>query len=332
MFNYDVFAIGNALLDTEIKVSDDFLKKNKINKGVMTLIDDNKRKELIDSFCNLKKYYNCGGSAANTVVTMSQLGAKVFYCFKVSSDESGDCYRKELEQNKITYSKEKSISQTGETGQVFVMITPDADRSMNTYLGISADLSVDDISFDDLEKSKWLYIEGYVLSQRKGVDASLKAIEIARETNCKIALTLSDPSLISIFRDHFKEVIDKSKRLDMLFCNKYELFEFTQTQNIDEAISNCLSIASSFAITKGAEGATVYDGSKFYEVDAPKVNAIDTNGAGDIFAGVFLQSIISKRDYETAATMACKVASFLVGRQGTRLNKNTLADILKDYL
>ena len=330
MTQYDIYGIGAALLDTEIQVTDQDLKELSVEKGIMTLVDQDKQQQLIhhldDHITQSKR--TSGGSAANTIIASSYFGAKTFYSCRVSNDDNGKLYLNDLGAANVQYHSNNG-SFTGITGKCLVLITPDAERSMNTFLGISEQLCIDDIDEAALAQSKYVYLEGYLATSETGRAAAIKLRELAEENNVKTAITLSDPAIVQFFKDNLKAMIGP-KGVDLLFCNQDEAFNFTETDNIEEALNELQKYAKAFAITLGAEGALLFDGAQTIKVPGYKVEAIDSNGAGDMFAGAFLAELSKGKSFEACGNLGCKAASVVVSQYGPRLKPEQHIDILKE--
>ncbi|MBT7609769.1 MAG: adenosine kinase [Bacteriovoracaceae bacterium] len=321
MKKYDVYGIGNALVDVEIEVSEQFLSDNKVEKGLMTLVEESRQQELLAAVNGISHSRSCGGSAANTLIAVSHLGGKGYYSCKVSSDESGEFYFQDLLSSGLSTNL-NSERESGKTGHCMVFITPDADRTMNTFLGITATFSDSEISFEELEESQWLYIEGYLVTGPNSKAAAIKAREFAKSKGVKTSITLSDPGIVGFFKDGFKDMIGDG--VDLLFCNEAEALEYTDKSTIADASVELKKIAKSFAITLGPKGAYLFDGENEFNISTNKVEAVDTNGAGDLFAGTFLFAINNGLDYQEAGEMACAASSTLVTQFGSRLKKEQL--------
>jgi sugar/nucleoside kinase (ribokinase family) len=315
MATYHVYGIGNALVDAEFTVEDHFLEKMKIDKGLMTLVDENRQAEILEELSQAKRA--CGGSAANSMIAVSQFGGKAYYACKVADDEMGEFYMQNLLENGVQ-SNHTAEREAGVTGKCLVLVTPDAQRTMNTFLGITATFSYDQISESDLRESEYLYIEGYLVASPTGKEAAVKAREFAQEHGVKTAITLSDPNMTQHFGDGLREMI--GSRVDMLFCNEDEAKSFCQTDSLDQAREALKEVATAFAITRGSDGALIYDGSQFIEVGSPQVKAVDSNGAGDMFAGAFLSQITQGKSYQQAGELACKAAAKVVSQFGPRIS------------
>lgn len=330
MAKYDVYGIGNALVDMEFEVTPEFLQKMNVEKGLMTLVDENRQEELLNNLDKLGHKRSCGGSAANTIIAVSQFGGKSFYSCKVASDETGDFYYTDLVKEgvntNITDKREEGV-----TGKCMVFITPDADRTMNTYLGITATFSKNELVYDEIEKSKYLYIEGYLVTGPNSLEAAVEAKAHAEKTGVKTALTFSDPGIVSYFKDGFKTILGQTG-VDLLFCNESEALAFTDTKTFEEAAKELKKVAKAFAITLGPKGAYIFDGQNEIHIITNKVEAIDTNGAGDLFAGSFLYAITNGHSFASAGRLACSAASVLVTQFGARLDKEQAHTIKKEVL
>ena len=200
MKKYHVYGISGALVDMEFEVAPEFLKKYGIQKGVMTLVGEDRQHELIQAVHGLQHKRCCGGSGVNTVISVAQFGGSTFCSCRVSEDEFGDFYMKDLHDHGVKTNLNSHRPQ-GVTGKCLVFITPDADRTMNTFLGVTENLCPEDLNEDELKRSHYIYIEGYVLSSPTGRAAAMKAKALAQKHGVKVSLTFSDPAFLAIFRD-----------------------------------------------------------------------------------------------------------------------------------
>lgn len=324
MAEYKVYGVGNALVDMEIETTEDFLKGSQIEKGLMTLVDEKRQNELLLQIKGKVHKRTCGGSAANTLIAISQLGAPAFYSCKVANDESGDFYSKDLMDNGLNTNL-GTERPDGITGKCLVFITPDADRTMNSYLGITETFSVNEVKDEELAKSEYLYIEGYLVTSETGRAAAIHARKCAEQNSVKTSLSLSDPGVVGFFKDGFKEMIGNG--VDLLFCNEAEALSFTETDNLEAAIEALKDHAETFAVTRGPKGARLWDGEQIINIEAPAVEAKDTNGAGDLFAGAFLYALTNGHSFYDAGNFACNCSSRLVTEFGARLKKDTINQI-----
>ncbi|VAW53541.1 Sugar kinase, ribokinase family [hydrothermal vent metagenome] len=318
MSKYDVYGLGNALVDMEFEINDQFLQDNSIDKGVMTLVDENQQHELIEQLDAFDGNKASGGSAANTLIAVSSMGGSSYYSCKVADDELGHFYLNDLKTANVDCNMEGK-HKGGITGKCLVMVTPDAERTMHTFLGVSSELSPYEINEDAIKNASYCYLEGYLTTSESGKAANIEARKIAENNGIKTALTFSDPFVVEHFRDGFTETIGSG--IDLLFCNEAEALSYTQTNTVDEAIAVIKTFAKTFAITLGAKGAAVYDGSNLISIDVNPVKAVDTNGAGDLFAGAFMYGLTHGKNFEQAGILASKASSIIVSQFGPRLKQ-----------
>ena len=329
MKNYDVYAIGNALVDIEYHASEANLKQLGIDKGVMTLIDQQRQHELMQQLGDTHEKMACGGSAANSIIALAQMGASTHFDCRVSNDQSGEFYARDLHDSGVhSMLKEKQLVD-GVTGKCLVFVTPDADRTMNTFLGVSAELDDSDIDREALKQSRYLYIEGYLASGDSTRDAAVAARKIAEQEGITTALTLSDPNMIKFFRDGIEVMIGDG--VDLLFANQEEACALAGCEDLGGAIEALKKIAGRFAITRGPEGATLYDGEKLIEIKAHPVKAIDTLGAGDMFAGAFLYGLSRGMDFEQSGMLASRASAEIVTQYGPRLSSEQTRSLLASH-
>ncbi|AWB68395.1 adenosine kinase [Saccharobesus litoralis] len=332
MAKYNVYGLGNALVDKEFEVTDAFLAEQNIEKGLMTLIEQEQQQSLLAGLqanFDLKKRAG-GGSAANSLVGLSQFGGSAFYACKVGNDEFGRFYADDLAASGVT-TRLNELSTQGNTGTCLVMVTDDAERTMNTYLGCTADLSTNELFIEELSQADYLYIEGYLVPSPTALEAIAAAKQQAKADGVKIAMTFSDPSMVKYFKDGIDQALG-NERIDLLFCNEEEAQTFTDTNTVADASQALLKRAKTVVITLGAKGLLVIDDEKQVEVAGQPAKAVDTNGAGDMVAGAFLYGLSQNWDYAKAGELACKAASVVVSHFGPRLSKEQQQEILKDFL
>lgn len=328
--NYDVYGIGNALVDTEYEVDDDFLSKTKLPKGIMTLIEEDDRQRLIHLLEEEHEHQvikqDGGGSAANTMVIISQLGSSAFYSCKVANDPAGDFFVTDLKAAGVdtNLSDER---EPGATGQCISMVTPDAERTMTTCLGITNFLSPRELNPDALRASSKLYIEGYLVSSVTGLEAALEAQSIARAAGVDVSLTLSDPAMVENFKHNYEKFLESG--VDLLFCNHDEARLLTGADSVDDCANALKKLCGTFVITCGSAGSVAYDGNEVTRVDGVPTTAVDTTGAGDAYAGAFLHSLCRGRSFTQAAELANQSASLLVSSFGARLSQEDVDGKLK---
>jgi sugar/nucleoside kinase (ribokinase family) len=325
MSHYDLYAIGNALVDSEYEVSEALLQKMGISKRHMTLIDTPRRAELLSHVTHLQPRQTGGGSAGNTVVALAQLGGKAFYSCKVAHDNLGDFYVKDLQAQGVDTNLTHTRALEGQTGSCMVLVTPDAERSMCTFLGVSAELDDAALHAQDIAKSKIYYMEGYLAASPTGLNAALKGRQIAREAGVALALTLSDVSMIQFCKAGLDAMLGDG--VDYLFCNQEEAQVWCGTEDLEAVRSALKKLAKTVCFTRGPEGSEVLTADQSWHVPAEKVKAIDTNGAGDMFAGAFLYAITRGYAPKQAAALGNQAAATVVSQHGNRLTLGQLSAI-----
>lgn len=330
MAHFDVYAIGNALVDTEYRVSDDFLARHGIAKGMMTLIDETAQQGLLaalDSDVGLEKRAS-GGSAANTIIAVAAFGGQSFYSCKVAADGAGDFYVHDLHAAGVS-SNLKADRETGTTGTCVVMVTPDAERTMQTFLGITSDVSVNELNPDALAASRWLYIEGYLVSSDSARTAVREARRIARANGIPVAMTFSDPAMVRFFKPGLAEMLEDG--VDLLFCNEEEACLWSDALTVGQALDALKTLARQVVITRGKDGALIWDGTREMTVAASPATPVDSNGAGDMFAGAYLFGLTRDWEPARAGALASKAAAAVVSQFGPRLPLDAHAALLREF-
>lgn len=323
---YNVYGIGNALVDLEFKVDDSFFEKHDIEPGVMTLVDEETQSRLINAISEKETAKKSGGSAANTVIAVSQFGGNAFYSCKVANDEFGKFYLKDMEDAGIDTNFNRQEPDKGITGKCLVMITENAERTLNTYLGITSELSVQEVDEHAIHNSQYVYLEGYLVTSENGMEALKRTKEIAEQNGVKTAFTLSDPAVVDAFQNRFEEVIGAS--VDLLFCNEKEAKMYTGFDDLESARQALKKEAKRFVITQGKNGAMIYDGDTFIDIEPYEVQAVDSNGAGDMFAGAFLYGITHGMGFAAAGKLASLACSKIVSQYGPRLEWHQAQKVL----
>jgi sugar/nucleoside kinase (ribokinase family) len=325
---YDIYGLGNALVDMEFQIRDDFLEAFHITTGHMTLVDEDRQSELIENLADREAIRASGGSAANTLIGITHLGATGFYSCRVAADEAGQYFIDDLNRAGIDTNSHDQATD-GITGKCLVLITPDAERSLNTFLGVSAALDVGDLNESALRASRCLYVEGYLASSPSARAAAIHAHEIAVDSGVTTALTLSDPSMVELFRDELEAMLGNG--VDHLFCNEEEALQWCRTDRLDVALSELKDIARSLNITLGAKGSLTFDGHVQHHVSGFEVSAVDTTGAGDIFAGACLWALLKDHELTAAAHFGNYAASQLVTNYGARLSPEGYRELARSY-
>jgi sugar/nucleoside kinase (ribokinase family) len=329
MKQYHVYGLGNALVDIEYKVDAKVLLDLGIEKGVMTLVDEAKQSRIISSLNGGESNRGSGGSAANTVIAVSQFGGKSFYSCKVANDDMGHFYVDDLIRGGVTTNVHPARTGAGATGKCLVFVTPDADRTMNTFLGVSAEFSRGEVDPSAIEESEYVYIEGYLVTGEATRDAAIHARELARQRNTLVAFTLSDPNMPRFFREGILQIIGDG--IDMLFANEEEAFVLSGSRDMTEVAAFLKTLAREFVITRGPQGALICDGKNTLAIAPVRTKAVDTTGAGDLFAGAYLYGITHGMSRQQAGDLAALAAAKLVAQPGPRLKAEQIQAILREF-
>lgn len=325
MSQFQLYGLGNALVDIDVSVDESFLTDLAIDKGVMTLVDENKHHQLVEKLSDLAQKHSCGGSAANTLIAFSQLGGNGFYSCKVASDPTGDVFVNDLNAHRVDTNLNRQQRQLGVTGKCIVLVTPDAQRTMVTHLGITETLSLNEVDSEAIAASECIYLEGYVVTSDTGRAAAIKAREIAEANQVITSLTLSDPNMVNFFKSGLIEMMGKS--VDVLFCNEEEACLFARQDNWQDALDYLKQYAGQIIMTRGEKGAVLYDKGNLNEIKTMPVTAIDTVGAGDVFAGSYLYGITHGYSAIEAIHLANKASAEIVKVHGPRLNDSQIQSI-----
>lgn len=325
---FDVYGVGHALVDVQYSIAAERLGELGIRKGVMTLIDESQQERLLQALKNAPLIAQAsGGSAANTMIGVANFGGNAYYTCLLGQDEWGDFYHRDLEQAGVKSNPDRRGS--GPTGKCVVLITPDADRTLNTFLGVSSQLNPEHLDAALIAASAYLYIEGYLVSSDNGFATCRRAQEIGRQAGTRIALTLSDPAMVEHFRQRFEKLV--AGGVDLFFCNEEEARAFTGATDRQTAARQLARHAPAGCITCGGDGALVFAEGRCNMVPGVKARAVDTTGAGDLFAGGVLFGLARGYSLEQAARLGNYAAAQVVARYGPRLDrplKGELAQIL----
>lgn len=314
---YDVFGVGNAIVDIQLKIDDTFLTRIDVAKGLMTLVESEKQVEVLAALAGRPTNRSSGGSACNTVVGVAALGGSACYAGKTAADDLGRFYVDDL--RKLGVSVPVAAGDGSNTATSVILITPDAQRTMLTHLGISTTLSPADMPAQEIAKAEYVYIEGYLLTGDSTCQAALKAIEIAKQHGIKVALTISDPFVVQLKRDLFWQLIEGP--VDLLFANLEEARALTGEHDHIEAARKIHKHATNVAMTLGADGSLLMHGDQLFPIQGVKTTAVDTTGAGDMYAAGVLYGLTHKLSWKQAGTLGSHAASRIVGQMGARLEK-----------
>ncbi|MEM8594834.1 MAG: adenosine kinase [Pseudomonadota bacterium] len=327
MKQYGIYGLGAALVDTEIAATDEQINALGIKKGLMTLVDDARQAEILNAFSDTQHTFkrSGGGSAANSIIAASYFGTPCHFTGKVADDTDGHFYLKELAQAGVDSLSAHQLTD-GTTGKCLVLTTPDAERSMNTYLGASETLSADLLNLSAIEHTQCVYIEGYLVTSPTGKECAKTMIQHAQKSGTLIAVSLSDPGIVAGFKDELTDMF--GDKVDIVFCNEQEALSWTDSNTIEDAERVLKNYTGHYAITLGANGVIAWDGEQRHHAASPSVSAIDTNGAGDMFAGAYLHATLNKMGLQKSAEFACFAASKVVTQFGPRLTQQQYSALI----
>jgi len=307
-----VLGIGNAIVDVICKVEESFLSKNNLTKSTMKLVDEAEFKKLLS---NLKiEKTIAGGSVANSIVGLSQLGNLVSFIGKVSNDELGNKYEKSLTNEKVKYCYQKKEELTP-TGTCLILITPDSERTMCTFLGIAGKISDKDIDGNAVKNSELIFLEGYLWDEGDPKKAFNKAISISKKT----AMSLSDQFCVERHKKSFFGLVNN--KLDITFSNEQEILSLIEAKSFDEVISFGKKLGKLLVITRGEKGSIAIQKNEVVECDSKKnLKIVDLSGAGDLFAAGFLHGYVNKLSIKESLEKGTEMSSKIIQKIGARLN------------
>ena len=325
---YDISALGNALVDTQYKVSSEFLSGVGIEADTMTLASAEEQAPIIEKLISMgsESVSDCGGSATNSLVAAANYGSNCHHVCRVADDEDGTRYLDSLRAAGVKHIGVSSENSDMPTGKCLILVTPDAKRTMISMLGVSAYLGASDIDYEVVENSKIFYIEGYMVTSDDNFNAVISTLEHLKGKDVLKALSLSDAGIVHGFKDKFDLI--ESYGIDMIFCNDDEAVAFSGKENLEDAIEYYKSKSYMTAITKGADGSVVVQNGVEYLATAEKITPVDTNGAGDMFAGSFMHAFLQGHDVEACAKFSNYASSKVVETFGPRLSSDGYAEVL----
>ncbi len=327
---YDVFGVGNAIVDILAQVPEDAITELGLNKGAMTLMEPEQQAAILSYLEGKNLSLASGGSAANTMVAVAQSGGSGCYAGKVAQDPHGKFYQQDMQDAGIECYVPLAPEASLPTGTSVILTTPDAERTMCTHLGISATLTADDIDAERLAQSQYCYVEGYLWTGDDTREASLRAFQLARQSNVKTAFTFSDPFLVDLFKDDFISLA--KDHCDTVFCNADEARKLFDLESPQDCANQMAGLCPLGFITDGADGCYVSHDGKVEQVAGFPANAVDTVGAGDAFAGGVLFGLTHGLDPLAAARWGNYFASRIVERFGPRMEEplqRQLASVLE---
>ena len=311
-----ILGIGNAIVDVFVKVNDDFLLKSNLIKGSMKLLEK-------EEFESLKKTIKiekieAGGSVANTMAGIAYLGGHASFIGKVNSDEFGKIYKKSLEKIKVNFlypEKEENLS----TGASIIFITPDSERTMCTYLGVSSQLSKEDINEDYIKDYEIIFLEGYLWDKGISEEMFKHVIQLAKKNNIKVAMSLSDIFCVTRHREDFFKLLKND--LNILIGNENEINELMKKNNLVDSMNELKNIDKLIVVTRSENGSVAILNNEITNCESNKVDKIlDLTGAGDLFAAGFLKEYLDKSNIKKCLEIGSEVAEKIIQKIGARLN------------
>ena len=307
-----ILGIGNAIIDVICKVSEKFLIENNLTKGTMKLIFEEKEFQTLLSTLKIEKTVS-GGSVANSIVGLSQLGNEVGFIGKVSDDELGGKYEEGLKSENVKYIYNKKKEELP-TGTCLILVTPDSERTMCTFLGTAGKINENDVSSDAIKKSEIILLEGYLWDEGDPKKAFEKAIQNAK----KVAMSLSDQFCVDRHKPHFLELV--RNKLDITFANEQEIMSLIDAKNFDDVINFSKSLGKIIVVTRGEKGAVAINGDEVVECGIKQgLKVVDLTGAGDLFAGGFLHGHVNNMSLKQSLEKGTEMSSKVIQQIGARL-------------
>lgn len=312
---YDVIGLGNAIVDVLAQADDTFLSAEGLTKGSMTLVDADRATALYAKMGPAVEV--SGGSVANTCAGVASLGGAAAYVGRVSSDQLGEVFAHDIRASKVAFHSVPGPKSGPPTARCLIVVTPDAQRTMSTYLGACVELGPEDVKEEDFGAAKVTYLEGYLWDPPRAKEAMLKAAHAARAQKRTVALSLSDSFCVGRHRDSFVELI--RSHVDLLFCNEAEIKALTQKDDFDEAVAEARGLANEVVITRSALGSVVLkNGETVVSPAAPVTKVVDTTGAGDLFAAGYLFGYARERGAAECARLGALAAAEVIAHYGAR--------------
>ena len=327
MAEYDLVGIGNALVDVVVEVDDPLLQAEDLPKGGMMLVENAQSDALYDRLPAGMEI--SGGSCGNTMAAFAQLGGKGSYIGKVRDDQFGSVFRHDMRAMGVAFDTPATTDGPG-TGKCLVLVTPDAQRTMVTYLGAASDFTPADVIAETVEAGKVTYMEGYLFDRPAAKDAFVKAADIAHGAGREVSLSLSDPFCVERHRESFRALVEN--HIDILFANEDEIVSLYQADGFDDALQHVRGHCRIACLTRSEKGSVILSGDEVHVVDAEPVDkVVDTTGAGDAYAAGFLFGYTHGRDLYTAGRIGAIAAGEVISHYGARPEAN-LKDLVAGRL
>jgi sugar/nucleoside kinase (ribokinase family) len=323
---FDVVGIGNAIVDVLAHAEDSFLDKHGLAKGAMTIIDDEAAENLYMLMGSGVEV--SGGSAANTITGIASIGGRGAFVGKVCNDQLGDTFSRDIRAAGVSYTTSPNLD-GAPTARCLICVTPDAERTMQTFLGACVELGPEDVDEEVVGGSKVVYLEGYLYDPPRAKDAFIKAAKIAKQAGRQVSLSLSDPFCVDRHRDAFVDLV--ANHVDILFANEDEIKSLYQVDSFDEALQLVKGHCDVAALTRSSKGSVIVSKNQVYKLDAEKAdNIVDTTGAGDAYAAGFLYGLTAGRDLVTCGRIGGIIAAEIISHYGARSKTNLKALLLKN--
>lgn len=326
---FEVVGIGNAMVDVLARCDEAFLRRLNVRKGIMQLVD---MERAVDLYARIGPAHEVsGGSAANTIATIAALGGRTAYVGKVKDDQLGAIFAHDLRAQGAVYETPPApVDAEGETGRCIVLVTPDGERTMNTYLGVTEHLAPSDIDEAQIAGAELIYLEGYRFDGPDSHAAFARAIGAAKASGGRVALTLSDPFCVERHRDAFRRMVRDD--LDILFANRVEICSLYRTEDFEAALAAAAAEVEIVACTESEKGAHILAGGRRWHAPARRVAVEDVTGAGDAFAGAFLWALARGHGLEISGRIGCVAASEVISHIGARPEEDLMALFRKEGL
>jgi hypothetical protein len=324
---YTVYGIGNGIVDKQVKVTDSELEDLRLHKGYMELADQAEQERILAYLGNRESELHAGGSAANTVVGIAQMGGSVAYTCSLAADELGRHYAEDFARLNIHLTS--TLKPAMHTGVCLILVTPDGERTMKTMLGASAQLTPDDIAAEVIAQSQWVYVEGYLLAGDVTRAASFHALELARQHGTRIAFSFSDGFLVSNFGAYVRQIV--TEYADLVFANELEAAAYTGMRHPETSLQKILQDCANACVTCSENGSYIHYQGETCFVPAFPTHPVDLTGAGDMYAAGVLYGLARQATPERAARLGSRAASYVVRQMGARL-PGTLMDTVRDIL
>ena len=322
MDKLQVYGIGNVLIDIVSHADDADLARLGLDKGIMKLVEGEERERIVEFTSSHESEYHCGGSAPNTIITLAQLGISAALSGKIGRDEFGDRYEKQLNAHGV---RSYFTREDGYTGSSIILVSPDSERTMNTSLENNQKYCKADIQEDAIREADYLYFTGYMWDTDNQKKALLKAISIAEDAGTKIVFDAADPFAVKRSSGEFCRLIEK--HFDIVLANAEEARLMFGNDDLEYCSEKLASICDIAVVKNGAAGSVVKSGKESYDIPVYRVEAVDTTGAGDIYAAGFLYGLCTGRGLEESGNIASKLAAGIVGQIGAQYDAERIAAI-----